>query len=101
MVKSGAILEHDFSRDRLGHALEIARDDFSRMRPGRIGVWEIRRPHVVIGAKYLVRSRTHRIFLKGRPDLAPNIVTWPARDRAGDQPREFLVSMVEPVHEMR
>ena len=101
VVKLGTILEHYFSRYRIGNALEIACDNFPRMGPGRIGMRKVRSPHIVIVAKYLVGGRTHRIVLKGRPDLAADIFTGPARDRIRHQPREFLVSVIEPVHEMR
>src|SRR5215472_6821625 len=101
VVKLGAILEHDFSRYSLGNALEVARDNFPGMGPGRIGMRKVRGPHIVIAAKYLVGGRTHWIVLEGRPDLAANILTGPARDRIRYQPREFLVGVIEPVHEMR
>src|ERR1700680_3074308 len=47
MVERDCVLEDDLPRDIVGNAREVARDNLARLGPGRVGMWKVRRPHVI------------------------------------------------------
>src|SRR6185437_1766630 len=55
VVELHRILEDDLVLYVVGHALEVLLDNLERVRPGRIGVREIRGPHKIVFAEILVR----------------------------------------------
>src|SRR5216683_7630540 len=66
VVQLRCILADDLMGHAFRHALEILLDYLKRIRPGRIGMREVRGPHEVILAEVVEQHRADRIVLEGR-----------------------------------
>ena len=71
------------------------------MRPGAIGVREIRGPHIVLFTEELAGHGTNRVILKRHHHLATDIHARLHRQRLVRHDVKFLIGMIEPIEIMR
>src|SRR5260370_36823455 len=98
MVQLGRVVADDLLGNILRDAREVLFDYIERMRPGRVGMREIRGPHETILAEEFEERWPDRIVLERRPQVAADVLTRLHLERLRHHRAELLERTVLPIH---
>src|SRR5262249_5907261 len=85
----------------LAQRLCVCLEQLLRIRPGRIAVWKVIRPHQATRIQHVRALECYPVVLEGRVYVFAKILTWQLRELRHVQPIAMtVVSMVHPIHEV-